>query len=107
MSDQHRHHSVSERAPRGTVEGRTYPDDEIPAEEGAHTQDTRSRPTRSAISDETVCATDISTAILETLWEDGEFLLSRAVRDGALPSLLTMTPATSQPAADTVARLEH
>ena len=51
--------------------------------------------------------TDLSTAILNPLWEDDEFVLSRAVRGEQLPPLLTMTPASSRPAADTVARLER
>ena len=46
-------------------------------------------------------------AVLNVLWGDGEFVLSRAVRGERLPPLLTMTPASSRPAADTVARLER
>ena len=41
------------------------------------------------------------------LWEDGEFVLSRAVRGEQLAPLLTMTPASSRPATATVARLER
>src|SRR5215831_17083492 len=93
MSDQRRHASVSAQGgPCGTVEGRTFPEDEIPSKEAAHSRDRRSQPTRSAISAETVDTADLSAAVLEALWDDGEFLLSRAVRDGALPSLLTMPP---------------
>jgi hypothetical protein len=33
--------------------------------------------------------------MLETLWEDGEFVLSRGVRDGV--PLLARTPASAQP----------
>src|SRR4029077_3267695 len=68
-------------------------------------EDRQSRSTRSAI--ETVRATDLSTAVINVLWEDGEFVLSRAVRGEQLPPLLTMTPASSRPATATVARLEH
>jgi hypothetical protein len=68
-------------------------------------EDRQSRSTRSAI--ETVRATNLSTAVLNVLWGDGEFVLSRAVRGEQLPPLLTMTPASSRPAADTVARLER
>ena len=50
--------------------------------------------------------TDLSNAVLNVLWEDGEFALSRAVRGGQLPRLLMM-PTSSRPAPDTVARLEH
>ncbi len=41
------------------------------------------------------------------LWDDGELVLSRAVRGERLPPLLTMAPVSSAPAPDTVARLEH
>jgi len=66
--------------------------------------DRQSRPTRSAI--EAVRPPDLSTAVLNVLWGDGEFVLSRAVRGERLPSLLTLTPASSRPAAVTVERLE-
>ena len=66
--------------------------------------DRQSRPTRSAI--EAVRPPDLSTAVLNVLWGDGEFVLSRAVRGEGLPSLLTLTPASSRPAAVTVERLE-
>ena len=51
--------------------------------------------------------TDLSTAVLNVLWEDGEFALSRAVRGEQLPPLLTMAPTSLRPAPDTAARLEH
>ena len=51
--------------------------------------------------------TDLSTAVLNVLWDDGEFVLSRAVRGEQLPPLLMMAPTSSRPAPDTVARLEH
>jgi protein kinase-like protein len=55
----------------------------------------------------TIDATDLSTAVLNVLWDDGEFVLSRAVRGEQLPPLLTMAPTSLRPAPDTVARLEH
>jgi hypothetical protein len=82
-----------ERGRGGTMSTRT------PAE------DRHSRSTRSAI--ETVRATDLSTAVLNVLWEDAEFVLSRAVRGERLPPLLTMTPTSLRPVPDTVARLEN
>src|SRR5262245_46569497 len=51
-------------------------------------------------------ATDLSTAVLETLWEDGAFVLSRAVRGDRLPRLLVMT-APARPTAAAVAQLER
>jgi len=51
--------------------------------------------------------TDLSTGVLNVLWEDGEFVLSRAVRGEPLPPLLTIAPTSLRPAPDTVARLEH
>ena len=51
--------------------------------------------------------TDLSTAVLNVLWDDGEFVLSRAVRGEQLTPLLTMAPRSLRPALDTVARLEH
>src|SRR5262249_48571173 len=70
-------------------------------------EDRQSRPTPSVVPDEAVRATDLSMAVLNVLWGDGEFVLSRAVRGERLPPLLTMTPASSRPAANTVARLER
>jgi hypothetical protein len=68
-------------------------------------EDRQSRSTRSAI--ETVRATDLSIAVLNVLWEDAEFVLSRAVRGERLPPPLTMTPTSLRPVPDTVARLEN
>jgi hypothetical protein len=82
-----------ERGRGGTMSTRT------PAE------DRQWRTTRSAI--ETVRATDLSIAVLNVLWEDAEFVLSRAVRGERLPPLLTMTPTSLRPVPDTVARLEN
>src|SRR4029453_1830538 len=40
-------------------------------------------------------------------WEDGEFILSRGVRDGDRSPLLLETPALAQPAPGSLQRLEH
>src|SRR5262249_19117926 len=61
--------------------------------------------TRASIA--TFGAPDLSFADLSMLWDDGEFVLSRAVRRDQLPRLLTMTPVLRQPSPETVARLEH
>ena len=43
----------------------------------------------------------------ETLWDDGEFVLSRGVWDrGGLP-LLAAAPSSAQPSPETLARLRH
>ena len=42
-----------------------------------------------------------------TLWEDGEFLLSRSVREGELSLLLVGTPVTEQPTPASHKRLER
>jgi hypothetical protein len=44
---------------------------------------------------------------LETLWEDGEFVLSRGVRDGELSPLLVVAPASAQPSPASLARPER
>ena len=44
---------------------------------------------------------------LETLWEDGEFVLSRGVREGEPAPLLVVAPASAQPSPGSLARLEH
>ena len=41
--------------------------------------------------------TELSGYDLETLWEDGDFILSRGRRDGELPPLLVLAPASDQP----------
>src|SRR5262249_51036336 len=84
-----------ERSRAGVVPTRT------PAE------DRQWRATPSAIAAETVGVTDVSTAVVNLLWEDGEFVLSRAVRGEQLPPLLMMAPTSLRPAPDTLARLEH
>jgi serine/threonine protein kinase len=43
----------------------------------------------------------------ETLWEDGEFVLSRSVRDGEPFPLLAAIPSLAQPSPETLARLQH
>ena len=43
----------------------------------------------------------------ETLWEDGEFVLSRDVWDGEPFPLLVAMPSSAQPSPETLARLRH
>jgi PAS domain S-box-containing protein len=49
----------------------------------------------------------IPTHIVETLWEDEEFVLSRRVSDKEHFSLLVSTPASTQPTMEVLARLRH
>src|SRR5208282_994464 len=51
--------------------------------------------------------TEPSGYVLETLWEDVEFVLSRGVRDGEASPLLVVAPASAQPSPESLARLEH
>src|SRR3954471_24656287 len=51
--------------------------------------------------------TEPSGYVLETLWEDGEFVLSRGVREGEPSPLLVVAPASAQPSPGSLARLEH
>src|SRR5262245_34137896 len=51
--------------------------------------------------------TELSHSVLEPLWEDGEFLLSRGVRDGDRSPILVEAPALEQPAPGSLQRLEH
>src|SRR6202050_3069623 len=44
---------------------------------------------------------------LETLWNDGEFRLSRSAKAGASCPVLVLTSAVDQPAPSSSARLEH
>jgi hypothetical protein len=44
---------------------------------------------------------------LERLWEDGEFVLSRGVREGEPSLLLVVAPASAQPAPVSITRLER
>ena len=51
--------------------------------------------------------TELSAHVPETLWEDGEFVLSRAVPDGEPSSILAATPLTTPPSPAAIARLQH
>jgi predicted ATPase len=51
--------------------------------------------------------TELPGYVLETLWEDAEFVLSRGVRAGELSPLLVVAPASAQPAPGSFTRLEH
>jgi serine/threonine protein kinase len=51
--------------------------------------------------------TEPSRYLLETLWEDVEFVLSRGVREGEPAPFLEVAPASAQPAPGSIARLEH
>src|SRR5262245_15805799 len=50
---------------------------------------------------------ELSKSAFETLWQDGEFVLSRGVVDGERPALLVMSPAVEQPPLASLKRLEH
>jgi PAS domain S-box-containing protein len=43
----------------------------------------------------------------ETLWEDGEFVLSRGLWDGEAFPILVAMPSSAQPSTETLARLQH
>ena len=43
----------------------------------------------------------------ETLWEDGELVLSRGLWDGEASLLLAAMPSSAQPSPETLARLQH
>src|SRR5256885_7439867 len=51
--------------------------------------------------------TEISGTVFGPLWEDGEFILSRGVRDGGLSPILVEVPALEHPAPGSLQRLEH
>ena len=51
--------------------------------------------------------TEPSGYLLEALWEDAEFVLSRGVREGEASPLLVVAPASAQPSPGSLARLEH
>src|SRR5579863_1009104 len=51
--------------------------------------------------------TELSAHVPETLWEDGEFVLSRAAPDGEQSSILAATPLTTPPSPAAIARLQH
>src|SRR3954447_20084454 len=56
---------------------------------------------------ESPAMTELSGYQLETLWEDGEFVLSRGVCEGDPAPLLVVAPASAQPSPGSLARLEH
>src|ERR1700732_3283796 len=45
--------------------------------------------------------------VYETLWDDGEFVLSRGVWNGEPSPLLAVAPSSGQPSPGTLARLQH
>jgi hypothetical protein len=45
--------------------------------------------------------------VSETLWDDGEFVLSRGVWNGEPSPLLAVAPSSAQPSPRTLARLQH
>ena len=51
--------------------------------------------------------TELSAHVPETRWEDGEFLLSRAVPDGETLPVLAAVPLTAPPSPGAIARLQH
>src|SRR5439155_21221166 len=51
--------------------------------------------------------TELSGSVLEPLWEDGEFVLSRGVRDGERSPLLVLASTSEQPNPGSLQLLEH
>ena len=51
--------------------------------------------------------TEPSRYVLETLWEDVEFVLSRGVQDGETSRVLVLAPASTQPSPGSLTRMEH
>ena len=51
--------------------------------------------------------TELSAHVPETRWEDGEFLLSRAVPDGDPLPVIAAVPLTTPPSSAAIARLRH
>ena len=51
--------------------------------------------------------TELSGSVFEQVWQDGEFVLSRRMRDGERSPLLVLSPALAQPALGSLRRLEH
>ena len=51
--------------------------------------------------------TELTSFMLERLWEDGELVLFRGKRDAGLARVLVMAPALEQPAPETIARLHQ
>src|ERR1700752_2658720 len=56
-------------------------------------------------SAEFLAMSKLSRSVLETLWADQEFVLSRLMRDDG--PVLVLATALEQPAAETLGRLEH
>jgi serine/threonine protein kinase len=50
---------------------------------------------------------ELATYALERLWEDGEFVLSRGVRQGDSTAVFVLSPALEQPVPETFRRLEY
>jgi serine/threonine protein kinase len=51
--------------------------------------------------------TEVSGSVLEPLWEDGEFVLSRGMWDGERSPLLVLSPASAHPTPGSLRRLER
>ncbi len=51
--------------------------------------------------------TELTSFMLERLWEDGELVLFRGKRDAGLARVLVVAPALEQPVPETIARLRH
>jgi serine/threonine protein kinase len=51
--------------------------------------------------------TELTSFLLERLWEDGELVLFRGKRDTDLMRVLVAAPALKQPAPEAIARLQH
>jgi hypothetical protein len=51
--------------------------------------------------------TELSSLGFETVWNDGEFLLSRSAKAGASRPILVLAPALDQPPPGANARLEN
>jgi hypothetical protein len=51
--------------------------------------------------------TPLSRHVLVTLWEDGDFVLSRSILVDELAPVLVLTPASERPAPGIIARLDH
>ena len=51
--------------------------------------------------------TELTSFMLERLWEDGELVLFRGKRDAGLARVLVVAPALEQPVPETITRLHH
>src|SRR5262249_10877533 len=51
--------------------------------------------------------TDLSNYVFKPLWEDGEFMLSRGVRDGERSPLFVLSSTSEQPTPGSLQRLAH